>query len=117
MGAFLKKSCRIYGQADVFVLPSLEEGLAMVQPQAMACALPVIHTFSTGGSNIVRDGVDGFCIKEGDVSSLQEKMLWCYENREATRQMGLNAAQQVESEFSWESYGRRAYQLYHGISR
>ena len=118
MGAFPQKELsKIYGQADVFVLPSLEEGLAMVQPQAMACALPVIHTFSTGGSNIVRDGVDGFCIKEGDVSSLQEKMLWCYENREATRQMGLNAAQQVESQFSWESYGRRAYQLYDGISR
>jgi glycosyltransferase involved in cell wall biosynthesis len=38
---------RYYSQSSVFVMASIEEGLAMVQPQAMACGLPVIATTNT----------------------------------------------------------------------
>ncbi len=69
-----------YSQCSVFCIASIEEGLAMVQPQAMACGLPVIHTTNTGGEDIVRDGVDGFCVPIRDLEALKAKILYFYEN-------------------------------------
>ena len=70
-----------YSQGSVFVMPSIEEGLALVQPQAMTCGLPIIATTNTGAEDIVRDGLDGFIIPIRDVSALKEKILYLYEHR------------------------------------
>jgi len=42
-----------YNQGSVFVLPSIEEGLALVQAQAMACGLPIIATTNTGAEDLI----------------------------------------------------------------
>lgn len=47
-----KELIKYYAQARVFVLPSREEGLAMVQPQAIACGLPVVCSQHTGGRDL-----------------------------------------------------------------
>jgi glycosyltransferase involved in cell wall biosynthesis len=44
----------LYGQCSAFVLPSVEEGLALVQAQALACGLPLICTTNTGGEDLLR---------------------------------------------------------------
>src|SRR5450432_3873386 len=49
-------------QCDVGIQPSLEEGLSMVIPQIMGCGIPVIASTNSGGSNMIRDGVNGFII-------------------------------------------------------
>ena len=43
-----------YGQSHCFVMASVEEGMAMVQVQAMACGLPLICTTNTGGEDLLR---------------------------------------------------------------
>ena len=43
-----------YRKASVFVMPSIEEGQAMVQLQALSCGLPLICTTSTGGEDLLR---------------------------------------------------------------
>jgi glycosyltransferase involved in cell wall biosynthesis len=94
-----------YSQCSVFCLASIEDGFGMVIPQAMACGLPVIHTTNTGGADIVRDGIDGFCVPIRDVESLKEKILFFYENPYQRIEMGNNALHQVRATFSWEDYG------------
>ena len=64
---------KYYSQGSVFCLASIEEGLAMVQVQAMACGLPVICTTNTGGADIVRDGRDGFILPIRDVDRPERK--------------------------------------------
>ncbi|HAN45490.1 MAG TPA: glycosyltransferase family 1 protein [Cyanobacteria bacterium UBA8156] len=103
---------RFYSQGSVFCLMSIEEGLAMVQPQAMACGLPVIHTPNTGGSDIVRDGIDGFCVPIRDVEALKEKILYLYENPDILQEMSQNAHQRAQTALSWEQYGERAIAAY-----
>ena len=98
-----------YSQCSVFCLASIEEGLAMVQPQAMACGLPVIHTTNTGGEDIVRDGIDGFCVPIRDVEAIKEKILFFYENSEQRNEMGKNALEQVK-------YGEEIITAYAQIS-
>jgi glycosyltransferase involved in cell wall biosynthesis len=101
-----------YSQCSVFCLASIEEGLAMVQPQAMASGLPVIHTNNTGGEDIVRDGVDGFCVPIRDVEALKEKILFFYENPEQRNEMGNNALGQAHKSLSWEDYGEKIVSAY-----
>lgn len=101
-----------YAQGTVFVIASLQEGQAVVQAQAMACGLPVICTTNTGGSDIVRDGIDGFVLAIRDVEALKEKLIYLYENRDACREMGESALRRVRDGFTWDHYGRRIVEAY-----
>ena len=99
---------KYYSQASVFVLMSLEEGLAMVQPQAMACGLPIICSENTGGEDLLtKDGEEGFVIKIRDVDALKEKLLYLYNNQDICKSMGNKAKKRVQQGFSWDDYGTR----------
>lgn len=102
-----KELYKYYSQGSVFVIMSVEEGLAMVQTQAMACGLPVICTTNTGGEDIVRDGKDGFVIPIRDVEKLKEKLLYLYENPVVREATGKSAKERVASGFTWDDYGDR----------
>ena len=106
------KLYKYYSQGSVFVIMSLEEGLAMVQPQAMACGLPVICTTNTGGEDIVRDGKDGFIIPIRDVEALKEKIIYLYENPEICKAMGQSAKRRVSNGFTWDDYGEKMIAAY-----
>lgn len=106
---------RWYSQGSVFVLPSVEEGMAYVQLQAMACGLPLICTPNTGGEDLIRAGKEGFVVPIRDVDALTERLLWCYENQETCREMGWNARQRVLRNFTWRDYGRRAVHAYSNL--
>ncbi|MBR8832748.1 MAG: glycosyltransferase family 4 protein [Stigonema ocellatum SAG 48.90 = DSM 106950] len=101
-----------YSQCSVFCLASIEDGFGMVIPQAMACGLPVIHTTNTGGEDIVRNGIDGFCVPIRDVEALKEKILFFYENPEQRDEMGRNALEQARKSLSWDDYGEKIISAY-----
>jgi len=98
---------KYFSQGSVFVLPSLEEGMAKVIMEAMACGLPVIATQNTGAGDIVREGVDGFIIPIRDRDALKEKITYLYENRDLRGEMGQNAKERIRSCFTWEDYADR----------
>jgi glycosyltransferase involved in cell wall biosynthesis len=106
---------KYYAQGSVFCLASIEEGLAMVQVQAMACGLPVICTTNTGGADLVREGQDGFILPIRDVDAIKEKILYCYENPEACRSMGASARLRVQDGFSWADYGKKMIAAYRKV--
>lgn len=68
-GQFAHESPRPHAQVlelmrscDVFVLPSIVEGRALVQQEAMACGLPLIATKNAGGDDLIVDGETGFLV-------------------------------------------------------
>ena len=101
-----------YSQCSVFCLPSVQDGFGMVIPQAMACGLPVIHSTNTGGNDIVRDNIDGFCVPIRDVEALKGKILFFYENSDRCEEMGKNALEQAHMSLSWDDYGTKIVQAY-----
>jgi glycosyltransferase involved in cell wall biosynthesis len=101
-----------YSQCSVFCLASIEDGFGMVIAQAMACGLPVIHTTNTGGADIVRDGMDGFCVPIRDVEALKEKILFFYQNQDKQQEMGRNALEKARNSLSWEEYGQKIIDAY-----
>jgi glycosyltransferase involved in cell wall biosynthesis len=104
-----------FAQASVFTLASLEEGLALVIPQAMACGIPVICSTNTGGADIVRDGQDGFIFPAGDVEALKSHLRWSYDHQDRLKQMGQSALERVQTGFSWNDYGDRIEAAYQKV--
>jgi starch synthase len=97
-----------YSQASVLVLPSIQEGLALVQAQAMACGVPVIASENTGAADLFTDGVEGFIVPIRDARAIREKILTLYEDPAMREQMGEAALARVRKIGGWKDYGERA---------
>ena len=106
---------KYYSQGSVFVMPSIEEGLARVLPQAMSCGLPIIATPNTGSEDIIRDNIDGFIIPIRNTEKLKEKILYLYENPEICKTMGQSAKERVSNGFTWDDYGDKMIKEYSRI--
>jgi glycosyltransferase involved in cell wall biosynthesis len=95
-----------YSSANVLVLPSLVEGLALVQLEAMACGIPLITTPNAGGSDIVTDAKEGFIVPIRDVEALKEKLEWCYRHPLELTEMGYAARRKAE-QLTWDLYRQK----------
>ena len=93
-------------RADVFVLPTLCEGMARVHLEAMACGVPVVTTPNCG--SVVRDGIDGFIVPIRDAKALAEKIELLVTDRELRTRLGHNARERAK-EFTWDRYGQRLF--------
>lgn len=103
---------RYYSQGSVFVMPSIEEGLALVQGQAMACGLPVIATTNTGAEDLITDGVEGFIVPIRDPEAIREKLVRLYYDPELREEMSRATFSRVQSMAGWDDYGVRASRIY-----
>ena len=97
---------RLMRSCDVFVLPSLVEGRALVQQEAMACGLPLIATRNAGGDDLITDGETGFLVPIRSPEVLAEKISWCAADRKRTYGMGI-AAQRRAAQLTWRGYGEK----------
>jgi glycosyltransferase involved in cell wall biosynthesis len=96
----LMRSC------DVFVLPSIVEGRALVQQEAMACGLPLIVTPNAGGEDLIEEGRTGFLVPIRSPESLAEKIAWFADHRDALPEMSA-AAQAKARDYTWQAYGEK----------
>ncbi len=106
-----------YLTSNLFVTCSIEEGLSMVQLQAMSCGLPLICTANSGGEEIIKNDVDGYVIPIRDLDALKKKILFLYNNQSICNKMGKLAQLKVQRDFSWESYGKNVIATYKNLLR
>lgn len=96
----------IYQDADIFVFPTLMEGMPLAVVEAMASGLPVITT-ANGPGDIVRDGIDGFIVPPRDVSAIVDRVNELRSDPELRAEMARNARSRAQ-EFTWSNYRKRA---------
>jgi len=72
---------RFYDWADVFVLPTIEDGYQTVLSQAAAAGLAILTTPNGAGRDLVREGENGWIIPIRDPAAIQARLEWCEENR------------------------------------
>jgi glycosyltransferase involved in cell wall biosynthesis len=89
---------------DVFCLPSIVEGRALVMQEAMSQGLPIIITPNTGGEDLVIEGETGFVVPIRSPNAIAEKIKWFVENRDQVIVMGEKAAKHAQN-YSWDNYG------------
>ena len=88
---------------DVLVLPSLFEGFALVIGEALSQGLPVIATYNSGATEIVRDGIDGFIVPIRNSQVIAERLQQLASNRDQLAAMR-QACLQRAAELSWTVY-------------
>lgn len=76
------------GQASVFILPSLTEGVSLTLLEAMAVGLPAIATDVGGNVEVVADQITGIIVPSNDVGRLAEAILHLWRNPALAREMG-----------------------------
>ncbi len=84
---------------DVFVLPSLKEGLSIALMEAMALEKPVICSEIAGLPEVVRDGETGFLVPPGDSSALQNALERLFADENLRQQLGHDARCFLEEHF------------------
>jgi len=87
---------------DVFVLPSLGEGMSNTVLEAMASALPVLATRVGGNPELIDDGRTGFLFSPGDVAGLAQRLQTLVHDQIMRQAMGTAAREHVVSHFSLE---------------
>lgn len=91
----------LYAEHDIFVLPSLVEGMPLVLLEAMASGLAVVTTESSGMTDLVEDGHDGLLTIPGDADSLTVAISALCGNSQLRRTLGC-AAQEKMKRFTWK---------------
>jgi alpha-maltose-1-phosphate synthase len=107
---------RLMSESHALVLPSIEEGLALVQAQAMACGCPVVASDHTGSEDLFRDGEHGFIVAARDAQALAERLQQLADDEPRRALMGQRALAHVQSAGGWRRYGQQALSIYRGLA-
>lgn len=95
---------KLMHSCDIFCLPSIVEGRALVMQEAMSQGLPLIITPNTGGEDLIIEGSTGFLVPIRSPEAIAEKLTWFLENRSKIREMGEIAKEHARN-YTWEKYG------------
>ncbi|MEA5622830.1 glycosyltransferase family 4 protein [Nostoc sp. UHCC 0251] len=111
-----EKRDEVLSQADVFILPSYNEGLPLAILEAMGWGLPVISTPVGGISELVVSNQNGLLVTPGDIQQLSEAMKLLIENETLRLSLGSVARKTVEP-FDIKNYSIRLADIYHSLSK
>jgi glycosyltransferase involved in cell wall biosynthesis len=89
----------IYGETDIFVLPSLAEGIPIVLMEAMAMQIPCVAPRIAGIPELISDGVDGMLYAVANVDELASKVRTLIDSPELCAQIGVRARARVMREY------------------
>lgn len=99
-------------QADLFVLPSLAEGVPVVLMEAMASRIPVVTTRITGIPELVEDGVSGRLVPPGDSDALAEAISSLLADPDLRARMGAAGRDRVAQDFDVSLEAARLLSLF-----
>jgi len=102
---------KLLSRADLFVLPSRDEGLGLALLEAGASGLPTIATRVGGNPEVVQDGSNGVLVPAEDPAALAEAICWMFANRDSAIEMGRRFHRRVIDNFSWEAACRKYVEL------
>lgn len=101
-----------YSQASVLVMPSIQEGMALVQAQALACGIPVIGTTNSGAEDLLLDGQEGFVVPIRDSDAIADRIVRLASNPDDCARMSAAALERVKTIGGWNAYGDRMIEEY-----
>jgi len=105
---------RKYREADIFVLPSLAEGMPLVVLEAMGTGLPIIASRVQGIDELVAENVNGALFDPGDVNGLTNCLIKLINAGEKRVEMGKASREKVKP-YDWKNIANTYLTLYENI--
>lgn len=96
----------LYASHDIFVFPSLMEGMPLTLLEAMAGAMPVVTTNTCGMSDLIEDGTNGLLVPAADAPALGAAIERLRNSLDLRRTLGLRA-QECAKRYTWEQITRQ----------
>jgi phosphatidylinositol alpha-1,6-mannosyltransferase len=100
-----------YQAADVFLLPSRQEGFGIVYVEAMQQAVPVIAGNHGGAPEVVHDGVTGFLVEHGDEAAIADRVLRVLRDPALRERMGAAGRRRVEDHYTHRRFRQRLREI------
>jgi colanic acid/amylovoran biosynthesis glycosyltransferase len=102
-------------RADVYLLPSLSEGLSNAALEAMAMAVPVVSTTAGGMAEAITDGVDGVLVPPRDPAAMADRIADLLRDARRRSELGAAARARVEADFTLERQIRTFVEVYRSL--
>ena len=102
--------------ADLFVMPSLWEGLPLAMLEAMLAATPVVASRISGIPEAIRDGEEGLLVPPGDVSALREALSRMMADDDLRRRLGAAGEERALRDFTIRRMAEDYERLYTGVA-
>jgi glycosyltransferase involved in cell wall biosynthesis len=107
----------VYGCADLFVLPSIQEGQGIVLLEAQASGLPVV-AFDVGGVNeAVCDGSTGLLVGRGNSGELADAALKLLVDESLRQRLGGAGRKFVSETFTWDICANKMFAVYEEVMK
>jgi glycosyltransferase involved in cell wall biosynthesis len=97
---------------DVFVLPSISEGLGLALLEAMALGKPAVATATGGIPEVIKHRVNGFLVPPGNDNYLAESIIEVLSDKELAKAIGLEAKKTVNEKFSSKTMSQKTEKVY-----
>jgi len=105
----------LYAEHDVFIFPSLVEGMPLTLLEAMASGMPVVTTETCGMADVVEDGVNGLLVPPADSKRLAEAVERTCRSADLRKHLG-QAAQTTMRRYTWERVVEKLEAVLHQAS-
>jgi teichuronic acid biosynthesis glycosyltransferase TuaC len=103
-------------EADLFVMPSIDEAFGVAYVEAMASAMPAVAALGEPGPQEISAVGDGIVlVPPGDVAALARALDALLSDPSRRRSLGLAARRTVAESFTWERCGRQTLRAYRGV--
>lgn len=101
----------VYAAHDIFVFPSLVEGMPLTLLEAMASGMPVVTTNTSGMSDVVEDEFNGLLVQPADARKLAEAMGRLCASAALRKSIGL-AAQTTARRYTWKEVAKKLEKVF-----
>ena len=117
----LKGSCSSimdeYARSSGLLVTSRYEGFGLIVVEAASCGVPVVAYSCPGGlTELVKDGRDGFLVREGDIEAAADRIIKLIENDNLRGEMGINAIEKAHDYYP-ESIMNQWLELFNSLKR
>ncbi len=102
---------------DVFVMPSLMEGLGLSVIEAQACGIPVVASRIGGLVDLIEDGKSGYLVPVNDLSALADRIIKVLRDPQGSKVMAQQARSSTEQHFSANRMLKETLRVYEQYSR
>jgi len=101
---------------DVFVMPSLMEGLGLSVMEAQGCGIPVVASRVGGLIDLIEDGKTGYLVAASDPAALASRVIEALRNPDRSKIMAVEARSNIEQFFSVQTMLKQTLQIYEQYS-
>lgn len=108
----------LLNQSHVLLAPSVTsrdgdmEGIPVVLMEAMAMELPVISTYHSGIPELVKDGISGFLVPEGDIDGLANRIGYLIDHPDESEKMGKAGKLKIVRDYNLENLNEQLERIY-----